>query len=179
MSCDQNPSCFFLLAQVIFLTESLNLRPARHRRRGIDRDDEGRNHEPRIPTGLRLVSGETSGDSYDNCNTWPVNSEGARRLRREFVQEGFRRQYSSAGTRGGENDNLNPPFPRNNGAMESFVGTFIGAIRTTVGAIVSLGNSFAALNDAIAADLSQANISEGNRVIREDTSTGDWMYYAQ
>jgi hypothetical protein len=63
--------------------------------------------------------------------------------------------------------------------MESFVGTFIGAIRTTVGAIVSLGNSFAALNDAIAADLSQANISEGNRVIREDTSTGDWMYYAQ
>ncbi len=100
-------------------------------------------------------------------------------MRREFVQEGFRRLHGSAGIRGGEIDNLKPSFPRNSGAMGSFVGKLIGAIRTTVGAILSLGNSFVALNDAIAAEFSQANISEGNRVTREDTSAGDWMYYAQ
>lgn len=83
---------------------------------------------------------------------------------------------------GRENDNLNPSFLRNNGGRRSFVGRLIahmgGAISTTVNAIVSLGISFITLNDAIAADFSRANISE-NRVTRQDTSTGDWMYRAQ
>jgi hypothetical protein len=99
-------------------------------------------------------------------------------MRREFVQEGFRRLYSSAGLHMGENANLTL-FPHNNGVTGSFIGGLIGAIRATIRAIVSLGNSFVTLNDAIAAEFSEANILEGNHVTRGDASTGDWMYYPQ
>jgi hypothetical protein len=141
------------------------------------------NHKVRIPIGLRLDSGDNKGASHDNCNTWLVNSERARQLRREFVQEGFRRLYRSADHlhKREEDDDCNVTFlPRANGTMGSIVGTLIGALSTTIGAIGSLGNSFVTLNDALAAEFGQANVSEVNHVTSGDTRPqGDWMYYAQ
>jgi hypothetical protein len=62
--------------------------------------------------------------------------------------------------------------------MGSIIGTLIGAISTTIGAIGSLGNSFVTLNDALAAEFGQANVSE---VVTSGNARpqGDWMYYAQ
>ena len=75
--------CIFLLAisERIFVFS-----PARHNG-GFDEEREEINHKLRIPIGLRLDSGDSKGASHDNRNTWLVNSERARQLRREFVQE--------------------------------------------------------------------------------------------
>ena len=167
--------CIFLLAisERIFV-----FRPARYH--GEERDE--RNHKLRIPIGLRLDSGDSKGASLDNRNTWLVNSERARQLRREFVQEGFRRLYRSADLHQREkDDDCNVTLlTRANGTMGSIIGTLIGAIRTTIGAIGSLGNSFVTLNEALATEFGQANVSEVNHVTSGDTRPqGDWMYYAQ
>jgi hypothetical protein len=156
-------------------------RPARHHG-GFDEEGEERNQKLRIPIGLRLGSGGNKGASYDNRNTWLVNSERARQLRREFVQEGFRRLYRSADLHQREkDDDCNVTLlTRANGTMGSIIGTLIGAIRTTIGAIGSLGNSFVTLNEALATEFGQANVSEVNHVTSGDTRPqGDWMYYAQ
>ena len=162
--------CIFLLAisERIFV-----FRPAR----------QEINHKVRIPIGLRLDSGDNKGASHDNCNTWLVNSERARQLRREFVQEGFRRLYRSADHlhQREEDDDCNVTLlPRANGTMGSIIGTLIGAISATIGAIGSLGNSFVTLNDFLAAEFGQANVSEVTHVTSGDARPqGDWMYYAQ
>jgi hypothetical protein len=44
--------------------------------------------------------------------------------------------------------------------MGSIIGTLIGAISATIGAIGSLGNSFVTLNNALAAEFGQANVLE-------------------
>ena len=168
--------CIFLLAisERIFV-----FRPARHNG-GFDEEREERNHTLRIPIGLRLDSGDSKGASHDNLNTWLVNSERARQLRREFVQEGFRRLYRSVDHlhQREEDDDCNVTLlPRTNGTMGSIIGTLIGAISTTIGAIGSLGNSFVTLNDALAG---QTNVSEVIYVTSGDARPqGDWMYYAQ
>lgn len=168
--------CIFLLAisERIFV-----FRPARYH--GEEREE--RNHKLRIPIGLRLDSGDSKGASLDNRNTWLVNSERARQLRREFVQEGFRRLYRSADHlhQREEDDDCNVTLlPRANGTMGSIIGTLIGAISATIGAIGSLGNSFVTLNDALAAEFGQANVSEVTHVTSGDARPqGDWMYYAQ
>ena len=61
--------------------------------------------------------------------------------------------------------------------MGSIIGTLIGAISATIGAIGSLGNSFVTLNDALAG---QTIVSEVIHVTSGDARPqGDWMYYAQ
>ena len=172
LSCSSPPLHFLILA----ISERIRtFRPGWHLR-GIDDEGEERSHELRIPIELQLGSGDNKAASYENCNAWPVNSERARQLRREFVQEGFRRLYRSAGE---EVDDCNLTLPRANGTMGSIIGTLITAIRMTIGAIGSLGNSFVKLNDALALEFEQDNVSEVNHVTSGDARPqGDWMYYA-
>lgn len=175
------PPCRLIFSFLAISERIFAFRPARHRR-GIDEEGGGRNHELRIPIGLQLGSGHKKGASYDNRNAWPVNSERARQLRRDFVQEGFRRLYRSADLHQEEmdDDGIAILLPRANGTMGSIVGTLIGAIRTTIGAIGSLANAFGRLNDALAAEFNQVNVTEVNHVTSGDARPqGDWVYYAQ
>ena len=144
-------------------------RPARHHR-GIDEEGEGRNHELRIPIGLQLGSGHKKGASYDNRNAWPVNSERARQLRRDFVQEGFRRLYRSADLHQEDmgDDGIAILLPRANGTMGSIVGTLIGAIRTTIGAIGSLANEVEGVS--LAVDFSSRWACSSSTVITHQSS---------
>ena len=63
-----------------------------------DEESEERNDEVRLPDGHNLEASDedTNGIIIDNPNTWPINSEKARQLRRGFVQEGYRRLYFMA-----------------------------------------------------------------------------------
>jgi hypothetical protein len=60
----------------------------------------GEERELHIPIRLNYYLGDNDDTrretTFENRNTWPINSDNARRLRREFVQEGFRRLYRSA-----------------------------------------------------------------------------------
>ena len=62
-----------------------------------DDEEEERNEEVQIlPDGYKLNDDNNNQITLDNPNTWPINTEKARRLRKEFVQEGFRKLYTIA-----------------------------------------------------------------------------------
>ena len=62
-----------------------------------DDEEEERNEEVQIlPDGYKLNDDNNNQIILDNPNTWPINTEKARQLRKEFVQEGFRKLYTIA-----------------------------------------------------------------------------------
>lgn len=125
-----------------------------------------------------------------------MNSDRARRLRREFVQEGFRRLYRSAaassstqnrvtgdvvtaainpfGSEGGEDEEIVATFD----TLGSMFDTLFDGIKMTFGVIGSLVNAVGALNNALAADFRQTEAN--NNVVRDiKPKEEEWMYYAQ
>lgn len=155
---------------------------------------EEKKQELHIPIRLNYFGDNDTRATYENRNTWPVNSDRARLLRREFVQEGFRRLYRSAasslvqdriagavvsavngpsGSEGGEDEEIIATF----GTVGSIFGTLIDGINMTFGAIGSLVNAFGALNDAMAADFRQTEVNGVDRDVTPQEE--EWMYYAQ
>lgn len=62
-----------------------------------DDEEEERNEEVQIqPDGYKLHDDTNNQITLDKPNTWPINTEKARQLRKEFVQEGFRKLYTIA-----------------------------------------------------------------------------------
>ena len=49
-----------------------------------------------LPDGYKLNDDNNNKIILDNPNTWPINTEKARQLRKEFVQEGYRKLYTIA-----------------------------------------------------------------------------------
>lgn len=162
--------------------------------------------ELHIPIRLNYFSGDNINNNeirrettYDNRNTWPINSDEARLLRREFVQEGFRRLYRSAvasslgqiritsdaaavtsingsfgGNEGGEDEEIVAAFD----TLGSIFGTLINGIKMTFGVFGSLVNAVGALNDVLATDFRQTEVNNGvNRDLKPKEE--EWMYYAQ
>lgn len=66
-----------------------------------DETEKGSDDEPRLPEG-HLLNDAVEGNDNDGIQKnnypgkWPINSEKARQLRRDFVQEGYRRLYNIA-----------------------------------------------------------------------------------
>lgn len=95
---------------------------------------------------------------FNNSNTWPINSEKARQMRRDFVQEGFRRLYSVS---------LDQTF-------------FAGAVDGSTNGGLHVG-------DGIAAELrGGTNEGEGEATDEDEISQAiqtngneDWLFYAQ
>mmetsp|Transcript_29136 Transcript_29136/g.61961 ORF Transcript_29136/g.61961 Transcript_29136/m.61961 type:complete len:173 (+) Transcript_29136:56-574(+) len=126
-------------------------------------DTEKSSEELCLPDGYRLDSyEENDGIILDNPNTWPINSEKARQLRREFVQEGFRKLY--------------------NVASSQF--SIIGAI-DAIGNGENEDNGVQHEGEEITAELRQATDAEPNNVTNEDEvpvailGNEDWLHYAQ
>jgi hypothetical protein len=131
--------------------------------------------------------------AYENRNTWPINSDNARRLRREFVQEGFRRLYRSAASSSSLDQNRitgadGPLFGRDEGGEDeeivatfdtlgSIFGAFINGIKMTFGVFGSLVNAVGAVNDVLATDFRQSEANVVDRDIKPKEE--EWMYYAQ
>lgn len=125
-----------------------------------------------------------------------MNSDRARRLRREFVQKGFRRLYRPAaassslgqnritgdvvtaainvpsGSEGGEDAEIVAAFD----TLGSIFDTLFDGIKTTFGVIGSLVNAVGALNDVLTADFRQSEIGVNRDIQRKEE---EWMYYAQ
>ena len=159
----------------------------------------------RIPIRLNYYSGDNINNNNNNNNneirrdTWPINSDEARLLRREFVQEGFRRLYRSAvasslgqnritsgaaavtsingsfgGNEGGEDEEIVAAFD----TLGSIFGTLINGIKMTFGVFGSLVNAVGALNDVLVTDFRQTEVNNGvNRDLKPKEE--EWMYYAQ
>mmetsp|Transcript_1677 Transcript_1677/g.4233 ORF Transcript_1677/g.4233 Transcript_1677/m.4233 type:complete len:164 (+) Transcript_1677:82-573(+) len=95
---------------------------------------------------------------FNNPNTWPINSEKARQLRRDFVQEGFRRLY---------NVSLGQSFVASADNVSTHIGNHVG--------------------DDIAAELrGTTNEEEGEATYDDERSQAirtygneDWLFYAQ
>mmetsp|Transcript_39113 Transcript_39113/g.81845 ORF Transcript_39113/g.81845 Transcript_39113/m.81845 type:complete len:184 (+) Transcript_39113:117-668(+) len=65
----------------------------------INEETEKRINEPHLPDGYWFCAAEQDDDVglvIEKKSTWPINSEAARQMRREFAQEGFRRLYNVA-----------------------------------------------------------------------------------
>ena len=164
--------------------------------------------ELHIPIRLNYYTGDNNNNNNnnnnneirrDNRNTWPINSDEARLLRREFVQEGFRRLYRSAvasslgqncitsgdaavtsingsfgGNEGGEDEEIVAAFD----TLGSIFGTLINGIKMTFGVFGSLVDAVGAINDVLATDFRQTEVNNGvNRDLKPKEE--EWMYYAQ
>mmetsp|Transcript_4464 Transcript_4464/g.9662 ORF Transcript_4464/g.9662 Transcript_4464/m.9662 type:complete len:170 (-) Transcript_4464:17-526(-) len=98
-------------------------------------------------------------------SSWPINSEAASQLRREFAQEGFRRLYSTASVQmrvmgaGGGNQSAN----ENEGNDAQHDGD----------------DAVSELTRAIDAGPNRANNEDETPLVIPSNDNGDWVYYAQ
>jgi len=116
-----------------------------------DDEEEERNEEVQIlPDGYKLNDDNNNQITLDNPNTWPINTEKARRLRKEFVQEGFRKLYTVAA----------------------------GCAINTIEENENHNNSVHG-GDEVAAELRQATGVEETDAIPTEVSVEDWVYLAQ
>ena len=139
----------------------------------MDKSDKGRasidrNDSLYLPGGHKIDAIEEvdNGVVNDDPSTWPINSEKARQLRREFVQEGFRRLYSLAS--GGSPPVLN--------AIDSFEDNFRSNDEHTGPGDVEVTARFQQ-----AANVGHTGTTNENQNPLANSIDGnhDWVYYAQ
>ena len=143
----------------------------------MDKSDKGRasidrNDSLYLPGGHKIDAIEEvdKGVVNDDPSAWPINSEKARQLRREFVQEGFRRLYSLAS--GGSPPVLN--------AIDSFEDNFRSNDEHTGPGDVEVTARFQqAANVGHTGTTNENQNQNQNSLANSIDGNHDWVYYAQ
>jgi len=112
-----------------------------------------------------VVHVQGGGSQFDNPSAWPINSERARQLRREFLLEGYRKLFTIA-------------------SGQTLVPGVIRAAEQEVANNERERDRFAAeLIRAVAVENGRHSQNERPVMARDNDVSGgaggDWMYYAQ
>mmetsp|Transcript_20858 Transcript_20858/g.42385 ORF Transcript_20858/g.42385 Transcript_20858/m.42385 type:complete len:185 (-) Transcript_20858:3324-3878(-) len=142
-----------------------------------EKTDEGIEKEEENQENVHLHDGhcstrfEENNSATENRYSWPINSEEARKMRKEFVLEGFRRLYSSTPGRGRNETTMSGLRPDNNinhgdGYEAAFEGGRLDWQQTSC------------LRGSIN---SESSSDQPNRLpdLSVPTENGDWVYLAQ
>ncbi len=90
--------CFFLLYNRAHQHLQRNEKDKDKTEESIEEEEDNQEHV-RLPYGHLSARSEENNSATENRYSWPINSEQARNMRKEFVLEGFRRLYSSSAGR--------------------------------------------------------------------------------
>lgn len=133
-------------------------------------EEEENQENVHLPDGHFSARSEENNFATENRCSWPINSEEARNMRKEFVLEGFRRLYSSSAGSGGNETTLSGLRPDNN---------------------INHGGEYEAASVGGRLDWQQTSCLRGSRnpepfsdapnrlPLSVPTENGDWVYLAQ